>query len=77
MAAIQDLNISRMFLFIVPKTIPKTPNMIPPIIIPMPLIKHNAKDTIYNRIYNVVPEERKEKIDAFIPRSSKNLSLGG
>lgn len=33
-------------------------------------------DEIYNRIYNVVPEERKEKIDAFIPRSSKNLSLG-
>lgn len=33
-------------------------------------------EEIYNRTYSMVPAERKEKIDAFIPRSSKNLSLG-
>ena len=33
-------------------------------------------DEVFNRIYNMVPADRKEKVDSFSPRKSKNLSLG-
>ena len=37
--------------------------------------RFNHEDT-FNTYYNMVPPSRREKVDALIPRASKNLSLG-
>ena len=41
----------------------------------MDVSRFNYEDT-FNTYYNMVPPSRREKIDALIPRASKNLSLG-